>query len=553
MPTIADLTIDLHANVASLRNDLGKATQETQKFAKNVQGAFRGLRNIAGTLGVAIGVQQIISFGSGALKAAAGIGEMAKQLGLSASAFQELQYAAKQSGVEDGQLESAFGKLSRSIGDAANGSKSAVEAFNRMGVAFVDNEGKARGNEAVFRDIAEAYQNAADKGKFVSDMATILGRSANKLIPLFEEGADGLDRFAKRANELGIVLRDDFVKQADEAVDSLSTLYELLQKASAKWVIQVAVNFGLIDASEQQKLDELVEERAALLKQVETGRMTTGSKGTMGQTASSTAQQVAMARIEVLNEEIKFRRQLLEKITTIIPPSDGGGGGTGGGGGKSTATPDWLKDIREILNDDSWENKNTGIVKFSSLTQEAADETMYFGDAISGLTNDLVAAAQGTTDFKTIFLNNLNSILAGIADGLMGLAGGGSGSSSGGIGGIISGVIGLVGGAFGGGLSADPFPGTTGRASGGPVRGGMPYTVGEDGPELFVPSQSGDIFPNGSGSGGSTIVNNFNFQGSTLDQTRVRAQIARAMPQIVRSSEAHLSDSKKRGALPAFR
>lgn len=36
-----------------------------------------------------------------------------------------------------------------------------------------------------------------------------------------------------------------------------------------------------------------------------------------------------------------------------------------------------------------------------------------------------------------------------------------------------------------------------GRASGGPVRAGQPYLVGEMGPELFVPGQSGGIVPNG--------------------------------------------------------
>ncbi len=38
-----------------------------------------------------------------------------------------------------------------------------------------------------------------------------------------------------------------------------------------------------------------------------------------------------------------------------------------------------------------------------------------------------------------------------------------------------------------------------GRASGGPVMAGMAYTVGERGPETFVPSSNGNIIPNGSG------------------------------------------------------
>lgn len=46
----------------------------------------------------------------------------------------------------------------------------------------------------------------------------------------------------------------------------------------------------------------------------------------------------------------------------------------------------------------------------------------------------------------------------------------------------------------------------TARASGGPVSAGAPYIVGEVGPELFVPSTSGTIVPNGA-AGGITIHN----------------------------------------------
>lgn len=45
----------------------------------------------------------------------------------------------------------------------------------------------------------------------------------------------------------------------------------------------------------------------------------------------------------------------------------------------------------------------------------------------------------------------------------------------------------------------------SGKASGGPVTGGTPYIVGEKGPELFVPSTSGNIIPNNAMGGGVTV------------------------------------------------
>ena len=54
----------------------------------------------------------------------------------------------------------------------------------------------------------------------------------------------------------------------------------------------------------------------------------------------------------------------------------------------------------------------------------------------------------------------------------------------------------FVGGLFGGG-----------KASGGSVAGGTTYLVGEKGPELFTPSGSGTIIPNGSLGGSSNSIN----------------------------------------------
>ena len=62
-------------------------------------------------------------------------------------------------------------------------------------------------------------------------------------------------------------------------------------------------------------------------------------------------------------------------------------------------------------------------------------------------------------------------------------------------------------------------------AGGGPVSAGSPYVVGEQGPEMFVPSTSGNIIPNSSG-GAVTVTNVFTISGQT--DTRSQAQIAAA-------------------------
>ncbi len=70
---------------------------------------------------------------------------------------------------------------------------------------------------------------------------------------------------------------------------------------------------------------------------------------------------------------------------------------------------------------------------------------------------------------------------------------------------VSNGLAALLGGSGGGGLAAigsdllGALLGSPGRATGGPVSPGRPYVVGEQGPELFVPTAAGSVSPAASG------------------------------------------------------
>lgn len=57
----------------------------------------------------------------------------------------------------------------------------------------------------------------------------------------------------------------------------------------------------------------------------------------------------------------------------------------------------------------------------------------------------------------------------------------------------------------GSGFVAKLTGGLAGRASGGPVRQGQPYVIGERGPELFVPNASGTVLPHAALAGGGSL------------------------------------------------
>lgn len=74
----------------------------------------------------------------------------------------------------------------------------------------------------------------------------------------------------------------------------------------------------------------------------------------------------------------------------------------------------------------------------------------------------------------------------------------------------------------------------SGRALGGPVMSGTPYIVGEIGPELFVPNQSGTIVPNSRLGGGATY--NITVQAGVGDPVRIGEEVVNAIKRYERAS-----------------
>ncbi len=77
------------------------------------------------------------------------------------------------------------------------------------------------------------------------------------------------------------------------------------------------------------------------------------------------------------------------------------------------------------------------------------------------------------------------------------------------------------------------------RADGGPVSGNTPYIVGERGPELFVPAQSGSIVPNGAMGGVNITIQ----AGALMGNQNEARQFARSI------YDALADENARRGGL----
>lgn len=126
----------------------------------------------------------------------------------------------------------------------------------------------------------------------------------------------------------------------------------------------------------------------------------------------------------------------------------------------------------------------------------------------------------GFDDLKRVALSALDQIAAGALRG--GLASIGKGGSDG-LGGVGLSLL----------TSALGLPG---RATGGPVAPGRAYMVGERGPEMFVPTTSGQVVAHGSGGARDVRVSiAVNGRGAE-SEPRLLARSARQVARVVRGA-----------------
>ncbi len=176
------------------------------------------------------------------------------------------------------------------------------------------------------------------------------------------------------------------------------------------------------------------------------------------------------------------------------------GGESGGGGGEESGGEEGGGTLTGALT--VVKGKFDGLIASSkefgvSMTQDFA----------AGMGQAIASGEKFGQAFKQIFADMLKQIIALIVQAAILAA----------LFAMIPGLGAASGFAKGGMGFTDILSGSLqGRASGGPVAGGTPYMVGENGPELFMSNTGGNIVPNHALGGGGRLHGQFTVSGADM-------------------------------------
>lgn len=208
------------------------AKDDTRAAIASVHAGLTTMTSQAAALGLQMGA--LAGFASAgafslmakqAIDAADAIGKMSQKIGITAESLSALNYAGKLSDVSMEQLSTGLKKLSVNLNEmAAGGSNDAGAALKALGISATDAEGKLRSADDVFSDISDAFESMKDSSGKTALAVALFGRAGADLIPMLNQGREGLRGAADEASAFGLIVGGEAAKAAEEFNDNLTRL-----------------------------------------------------------------------------------------------------------------------------------------------------------------------------------------------------------------------------------------------------------------------------------------------------------------------------------------
>lgn len=442
---------------------------------------------------------------------------------LGASAVDSDEYRAEQKAAEDRKKALADFQRDefRYLDDKAKKLKD-VAAVNDLVTKGIITQGEATKRIALIED---SYARKAERSRSKTDYGAPLLQSIRQQIALNEE---------QSRSEEGLTQSQ---RLRVRIVEQLSSLGDKLKKGQREEIEAALQQLQVTDEQNQSiqaqlRLKEDMGRLTAQLNAAEENRRRSGEAELIGLTQGSDAAERARRRLDVEREYQDGLRSLRDRGVAEDSES-------------WKAQEQLLRESRDRMlqiDQDFYQQRDAAQSDWTNGLKRGLQDYVTYASDIASRTADavdgIVGALQGTfeTFFRTGkldwkgFLDDVNAQLARffsqqLVKQLIEGFGQGSGQSSGSGGGGWTQMIGQVIGSFFGG----------GRASGGPMRAGTLYEVGEKRPEVFqsggrlwmVPSRDGYMHPDTSlvsGGGGVAVNQTIVVQGTP--NRRTASQIA---------------------------
>jgi hypothetical protein len=218
-----DAMLRIKADVQGENNirRLGNSMQGLQGQAKNAALGFNSLKGAVGGFAAAIAGSAIVGGLGAIVKKSIDAGDelfnLQAKTGIAANALIGLGNAAKLADVDQAALGKGLTKLSVNLVKAAEGNDGLAQKFKALGVSIKDSNGQVVPADKALKQIADRFADMPDGAQKAAAAVALFGKSGADLIPLLNEGAASMEKFAFKVGE-------DFAARSDLFNDTITEL-----------------------------------------------------------------------------------------------------------------------------------------------------------------------------------------------------------------------------------------------------------------------------------------------------------------------------------------
>lgn len=300
-----------------------KASAQMGKVSKGIKGMASTMKAAAaGFVAAGAAVTAVIGkMVTDWARAGDEVAKMAKRTGFAAESLSELKYAADISGTSLDAIEKSVKRMAKTITDASEGMATYIRAFERIGLKAEDLIGLAP--EKQFDKIAMAIARLEDPTLKAATAQDIFGRSGQELLPLLEEGAEGIKKLREEAHTLGVVFDEEAAVKAEKLSDSLTKLNTSIKGARNEIAEQYAPVLGWLAEkfadliTSERRLDEASE---AYHKILERQRRLAIEAGKAHRGEANDFAELAVEQVKAIDNylQLKYANEAYAESLTII-------------------------------------------------------------------------------------------------------------------------------------------------------------------------------------------------------------------------------------------
>lgn len=220
---------ELNLDPSDYTEGLDEAESKSLSFSESVKSIFNELSGVIAGLGIAATIGAIVSTLKEGVELAKNHGDMidkqSQKMGISAKAYQEWAYALNLSGASIDDLNRGLRTWQQAVGDEDATAKLG-DAFSKLGMDAEKAIKQLESGENLDNLLDQVLYSLADyEGSDGGAIAEALfGKNATQLNALLNQTAQEIRNAKEEANDLGLIMTDEEVKNAAAYMDATTRL-----------------------------------------------------------------------------------------------------------------------------------------------------------------------------------------------------------------------------------------------------------------------------------------------------------------------------------------